>query len=270
MGVVFHNPGLSRVIPAQRRREILRLITTQGVGSITELSHLYNVSEMTIRRDLKTLEQEGFVVYAHGGAIAAQPGILQSEPAYLAKKLRNIDLKTRIARYAATRFVEDHDIIILEAGTTVMAMVPFLANKEHLTVVTNGLYTTTELRSILSSATVICTGGILRDTSFTFVGSVAEGFFREFYARKLFLSGLGFTFETGLTDPQMIDTQVKKSMIASSDRVIVLLDSSKFGVKSFTTIIRPGEIDVVITDDGVSPAVVDELQQAGIEVHVVS
>jgi DeoR/GlpR family transcriptional regulator of sugar metabolism len=257
------------MIPAQRRRDILKVITAEGSSTILELSQKYGVSEMTIRRDLKALEEDGQLQYTFGGALAVSGKPFQSETDYQAKARLNTDQKTRIAAYAAEHFVEHNDIIVLEPGTTVTGMVPFLADKENLTVVTNGLHTTNALQTLLTKATVICTGGILRDVSFTFVGPVAEGFFQQFYARKLFLSGIGFTLDAGLTDPQMIDTQVKKAMIARADQVIVLVDSSKFGVRSFTPVMLAHEIDVLITDEGAPVAYIDELREIGVDVHVV-
>ena len=258
------------MIPEQRRRDILRIILAQGSSTVTELSQSYGVSEMTIRRDLKALAEEGQIQTTHGGAVPITSNAFQHEQRYAAKARLNIERKRQIACYAVENFVDDNDIIILESGTTVTAMVPYLQDKENLTVVTNGLYTTNELRAMLTKATVICTGGILRDVSFTFVGPVAEGFFQQFYAQKLFLSGIGFTLETGLTDPQMIDTQVKKAMIARSDRTIVLLDSSKFGIKSFTPVIAARDIDVLITDSGAPTSAVAELRDMGVDVHIVT
>ena len=257
------------MIPAQRRRDILKVIAAEGSGTIAELSQKYGVSEMTIRRDLKTLEEEGQLQYTFGGAVALQDKPFQPETDYQAKAHLHTEQKTRLARYAAENFVDDHDVIVLEPGTTVAAMAQFLAQREHLTVVTNGLHTTVALQSLLSRATVICTGGILRDVSFSFVGPLAEGFFKQFYARKLFLSGIGFTLDAGLTDPQMIDTQVKKAMIAHAEQVIVLLDSSKFGVRSFIPVISAGDIDVLITDEDAPAPVVAALHDLGVDVHLV-
>lgn len=257
------------MIPAQRRQDILKQVSVQGTGTIAELSERYGVSEMTIRRDLQALEKEGHLKYTRGGAIILPKDMLRAEPNYEAKKRQYMGQKAEIARYAA-QFVVDDDIIILETGTTVTAMVPHLADKENLTVVTNGLFTTNELRMLVPKSTVICTGGILRGVSFTLVGPVAERFFHEFYARKLFLSGLGFTLDAGLTDPQMIDTQVKKAMIASADQVIVLVDSSKFGIRSFTTVIAPYDIDILITDNGAPADVVKDLEDHGVDVRVVN
>ncbi len=256
------------MIPAQRRRDILKLIAAQGSGTITELSQKYGVSEMTIRRDLKALDEEGRLKYTRGGAIHV--GTVPAELHYTAKQQLNMPLKQRIARYAATYLVEDDDVIILEPGTTATAMVPYLADKEALTVVTNGLYTANELRSLLPKVTVICTGGILRDVSSTFVGPLAERFFREFYAQKLFLSGTYFTLEAGLTDPQMMDTQVKQAMVEAADCVIALIDSTKFGLKSLATVLGAYDMDVLVTDDGAPPDVLEQLRQRGVDVRVVS
>jgi DeoR/GlpR family transcriptional regulator of sugar metabolism len=257
------------MIPEQRRRDILKLITAQGASTIPELSQKYGVSEMTIRRDLKALEENGQLQYTYGGAVTVPAKTTPGEATYLAKARLNMAQKTRIARYAAEHFVDDQDIIVLEPGSTVTAMVPFLADKQDLTVVTNGLYTANALQALVPRTTVICTGGILRNVSFTFVGPVAEGFFQQFYARTLFLSGIGFTLDAGITDPQMIDTQVKKAMIAHSDRVVALIDSSKFGVKSLTPVIQVQDIDALVTDDGAPAPMLAELRQQGVEVHVV-
>ncbi len=202
------------MLSAQRRQQILEDIEANGAQAIAELSQKYDVSDMTIRRDLKLLAEAGFLKRTRGGAVRGEGALV--EPQYAAKQKLHALEKSRLARYAAETLINNGDIIILEGGTTVTAMAPHLTSKRDLTVVTNGLYTSTELGRLLPSNTVICTGGILRQVSSTFVGPVTERFFQEFYANKLFLSGTGLTLETGLTDPNMLETQVKKAMIASA------------------------------------------------------
>jgi DeoR/GlpR family transcriptional regulator of sugar metabolism len=145
-------------------------------------------------------------------------------------------------------------------------MAQFLTVRHNLTVVTNGLYTANELRHLLPHVTVICTGGILRDVSFTFVGPLVERFFREFHANTVFVSATGLTLEAGLTDPNMLEVQVKKAMIDAARRVVVLLDSSKFGVQSLSAILRPEDADLLITDDQAPAATIDALKARGIEI----
>jgi DeoR/GlpR family transcriptional regulator of sugar metabolism len=252
------------MLPEQRRRQILEQVESGQMTSIVDLSQKYDVSEMTIRRDLKLLEEEGQIRRTHGGALPVNAPAV--EPRYAAKQKINAHNKTAIARYAAEHMVSEGDIIILEGGTTITRMAQFLTIRDNLTVVTNGLYTTNELRHLLPHVAVICTGGILRDVSFTFVGPLVEQFFRELHASTVFVSATGLTPEAGLTDPNMLEVQVKKAMIAAARRVIVLLDSSKFGVQSLSTILRPEDADLLITDDQAPRAIVDALRARGIEI----
>lgn len=255
------------MLSAQRRRSILEDLEHNGTRTIRELSEKYSVSEMTIRRDLQLLEGEGHIQRTHGGALRA--GSSGVEPRYTAKQRQHAAQKGRIARYAAEQLVADGDVIVLEGGTTVTAMARYLTGKQYLTAVTNGLYTANELRHLLPNATVICTGGILRDVSFTFVGPLPERFFSEFYANKLFLSATGLTLEAGFTDPNMLETQARKAMISSARQVIMLLDSSKFGVQSLTTVLPATGPHILVTDDGAPPEMVHALQRGGVDVRVV-
>ena len=255
------------MLPAQRQQRILEDIEKNGVGSIVELSQKYAVSEMTIRRDLLVLEREGHIKRTHGGALLLNSSAV--EPRYASKQKLHASSKESLARYAAKNLVEDNDIIILEGGTTVTAMAKYLANVRDLTVVTHGLYTTNELLHLLPHVTVICTGGILREVSATFAGPLTEQFFREFHANKLFLSATGLTLNAGFTDPSMLETQIKKAMIASADQVIMLLDSNKFGVKSLTTVLKATQINILVTDAGAPEDVLQALRATGVEVHIV-
>lgn len=264
--------------PTDRRQQILNDIghgqNQEDVQLIPWLSEKYDVSQMTIRRDLKALEKKGLIKRTWGGAILWPPGrrVGRDEPFVLSRERRrklHRECKEAIARRAAREWVRDGDIIIMEGGTTVTAMAPFLAPCKELTVVTNGLATADTLQQhLLPDATIIATGGILRPESSTFVGPVAEHFFRQFHGRRLFLSATGLTVEMGLTDPRMLETQVKRAMIASVDEVVVLLDSSKFGVKSLMTVLEPRRISHLITDDGAPPDLLDQL--ADLDVHVIT
>lgn len=265
--------------PTDRRQQILTDIdygeSREDIHLIPWLSEKYDVSEMTIRRDLKALEEKGLIKRTWGGAILWPPGrrFGRDEPFVLSRDRRRKlhgECKEAIARQAAQELVRDGDIIIMEGGTTVTAMAPFLTPCKELTVVTNGLATADKLQQHLPpDATIIATGGILRPESSTFVGPVAEHFFREFHGRRLFLSATGLTLEMGLTDPRMLETQVKRAMIASVDEVVVLLDSSKFGVKSLMTVLEPQLISRLITDDGAPPDLLDHLADLNVQVTTV-
>ena len=257
--------------PVERRQKILRDIGEIDGGLIPQLSEKYAVSEMTIRRDLKVLEEEGLIKRTWGGAILWPPE--RSEPFVLSRERRerlHMSYKEAIACHAARHWVQDGDILILEGGTTVTAMAHFLQPFEELTVVTNGLYTADKLqRKLSANATIICTGGILRPESSTFVGPITEQFFREFHGQRLFLSATGLTMQAGLTDPKMLETQVKRAMVECADEIIVLLDSTKFGVKSLMTVLDLDRVSCLITDDGAPADVVNLLCAQGINVTVI-
>ena len=257
--------------PLERRQKIVKDIDTfEDNHIVLRLSQKYGVSEMTIRRDLKVLEDSGLIKRTYGGAVRWPT--VQVEPPLLARDKR-LPLataeKTRIARYAAQNLVKKRDIIILEGGTTATAMAPFLADRDDLTVVTNGLTTAEELRRHLPwSATLLCPGGILRPDSCTFVGPIAERFFCEFHAHRLFLSATGLTLREGITDPNILEIQVKRAMVGSAQEVVALMDSSKFGMRSLMKVIDWSEVHTLVTDDGAPAEMLDGIRAQGVEVVI--
>lgn len=255
--------------PIERRQQMIKDIDTLDDHIIPRLSQKYGVSEMTIRRDLKVLEEEGLIKRTYGGAVRWP----SSEPALVARDNRQVlamAQKVRIARFAAENLVDRSDIIILEGGTTATAMAPFLGDKDDLTVVTNGIATAEELRRHLPlSATIISTGGIVRPESSTCVGPVTERFFREFHANRLFLSASGLTLSEGITDPKMLEIQVKRAMIAAAREVIMLLDSTKFGTRSLMKVLDFSEVHLLVTDEGIGPEPLERLRGLGVQVVVV-
>lgn len=240
-------------LPSQRRRQILEEIRRAGAGSVAHLSDKFGVSTATIRRDLRLLEERGQLERTHGGAITELHA--GSPPPILARETRqelHISQKEQIAHYIARELIDNGDNITLGGGTTIGALIPLLATRSDLTIVTNGLATTSELHQVLryrTDAHILCCGGILRLVSSTFVGPVAEQFFRGLHVNKLLLSATGLTLDTGVTDPDVLETQVKRAMIASADKVILVMDSSKLGVKSLVTVLPVSEIDVLVTDE---------------------
>ncbi len=194
----------------------------------------------------------------------------QSEPLFVAKQNLNRVSKHRIAQYAAAQFVQNGDIIILEAGTTAAAMAQYLLNYTNLTIVTNGLHTANELTQLIPHNNVICTGGNLREISYTFVGPLTERFFQEFHAGKLFLSATGLTREHGYTDPNIVEVSVKQAMIKASDHTYMLMDSSKWGLRSMASVLGVDTPHTLITDDGIPEDVLKQLEPLGVDIHVVA
>jgi DeoR/GlpR family transcriptional regulator of sugar metabolism len=256
----------AKILTEQRRSIIADLVGEQGSVTAEDLGSRFGVSHMTIYRDLKVLEGLGKLRFVRGGAIRDESETI-NEPLYFAKRKVHKKQKELIAAYAAKHFISDGDFVILEAGTTVSAMVKHLKHK-HLTVMTNGLETVNEATALLPDLTVMCCGGILRDVSHTFVGPQAEQFFRELRGKTLFLGASGLTLEGGITDPNQLEIQVKRAMIASVDCVVLLLDSSKFGQHSLSLLLPFNQVHILVTDANAPAADLASLRALGVDVRI--
>ena len=257
----------SRMLTEERRQRIVSLIEERGMVSAEDLCTQMGVSDMTIWRDLNALEEAGKLQRIRGGAVRIE-NVSGIEPLYASKHRVNPAQKDAIARYAAHHFVRDDDIIILEAGTTVAAMVKYLHHR-NLTVVTNGLGSVNEAAPSVPDITVLCCGGILRQGAFTFVGPQAVQFFQNISAQTFFLGASGLAFPQGITDPSPLEIQVKQAMAASAERIVVLIDSSKLGSSSLSPILPLNSIDTLVTDSGASDGIVGQLRAVGVDVHIV-
>lgn len=257
----------TNLLPAERLNRIEHHLKSVGAMTVAELSEMFGVSDMTIRRDLKTLEEQGSIQRTHGGAIAVRYDY--QEPMYQVKQPLHPLQKQAIARYAVEHFIEDNDIIILEGGTTIHAMIPHLESVQNLTIITNSLQTLVRLQSQLSQHTIISTGGVLRENSLTFVGSPVDRVLEEFHANKVFLSATGWTPDMGYTDPILLDTDVKRKMVNSADKVYMLIDSSKFGVKSLTTVLAAFSAHSIVTDSGINQTFIDYFDNNPSQLHIV-
>lgn len=256
------------MLPTQRIQSIFADIKTNGIRSVSDLSKKYEVSEMTVRRDLKQLEDQGLIMRTHGGAVLTH--FASEEPQFLQKQVVHEAEKNQIARYAVEHFVRENAIISLEGGTSVARMVSHMAGYRNLTVMTNGLHTLVELQRIADGNTIIATGGFLRVVSNTFVGPVAEEHFTTFHADTVFLSATGWTAENGFTDPNMLEIQVKKAMVRSARQIVLLIDSSKFGGVSLARFLGAFAVDHLVTDRQIPEDVYTQFSKHNVTVHVAS
>lgn len=254
------------MIAEKRREKIIELVNQQGSASIEELLELFDVSRMTIWRDLKELEIKGQIIRAHGGALKIDQGN-DKEEEFDRRRKENLNEKRLIAKYAAKNYVKDSDIIFLDGGSTVLEMIPHL-KQENLTLLSNGLNTLFLASKFLSHMNVIGCGGILRKTSFTFVGHEAEQFFNHYKVDTAFISGTGVTLEDGIMDPHPIEMEIKKIMCKNAKTVIALIDSSKFDKRSLSTCLEIDEIDYLITDEKAPKKIIEAIKSKNVDVTV--
>ena len=254
-----------KALTEERRAGIGLLLSERGAVSSEDLAERYSVTHMTIYRDLKALEARGVLHMVRGGAIRPE-GPAGQEPQYTTKRHVNQGVKERIAMLAAARFITDDDIIILEGGTTVSSMVRHI-KAQNVTVITNGLETLNETTPFLQSMHIIACGGLLRSVSHTLVGPQAQNFFAQHSAKTLFLGATGI-IATSITDQNLLEIQVKQAMIKAAERTVLLVDSSKFGLRSLAPLIPINQVHAIITDAGAPADDLRALEEQGVQVIV--
>jgi DeoR family transcriptional regulator, fructose operon transcriptional repressor len=253
------------MLPAERHRHILALLDDQISVRISHLKERLGVNEMMLWRDLKRLEEQGLIKRIRGGAMRADVG---KEPCFSAKLESARAAKERLAAYAAHHFVADGDILALESGTTVTNMVHQLSNR-NLTILTNGLPVLNAVRSHTPAIAAYCSGGLLRDESGTFVGKESITFFSRRKVNTFFMSASGLEPTLGISDPNPQEIEVKHAMARSADRVILLIDSSKFGKASLMQALHLRRVDCVLCEKEPDPEYRALFEQNEVELIVV-
>lgn len=246
------------MITFERRQRILGLLREQPGTKVKDLAKLLAASESTIRNDLNALAKEGYLTRVRGGAVLHEDRPTRSS-AFVARAQVNAAAKYQITRWAAD-MVQDGDSILLDASTSVFHMVPFLRNHRDLTIVTNGAEVALSLAPN-PSHTVILIGGIVRADNASCVGSLGERILEDLHIKTAFVSCSGFSVKAGLTEVDIDDAQIKNKMIRSAERVVALIDSSKFGKTDLAPFASIDQISHVLTDSDLDPRFIKELRQ---------
>jgi DeoR family transcriptional regulator of aga operon len=256
---------MSSLTLTERHQHIISKLKKQGSVKVLDLCQELNVSSVTIRKDLKLLEDKDLLFRTHGGGTMANPYTVD-RPVNEKAQIRSGE-KLSIGE-AASRLIEPNDCILIASGTTVLSLSKHIQPKGNLTVITAALNVAMELLHH-QNVEVIQLPGLIRKTSSSATGIYAEKMLEDFSCSKLFLGVDGIDPEFGLTTTNMMEAQLNKKMIAASQKTIVLADSSKFGKRGFGRICGLEDIEQVITDSNISEHMVETLKGLGIEVTVV-
>ena len=253
-------------IPSDERRElIIRMLREQDAVTVTDLSKRLGVTEVTTRKDLQILEEQGYLTRVRGGAVMSGRG--QLELRFAARQQLYLDEKRRIAQRAA-RQIEPGSTIFLDGSSTVFQMTRMLRDQQNLTVITNGLYAALEL-SFAPEVTTIVVGGILRRRTSSLVDMLSPDMLRRLHIDVAFLSCRGFTFANGMMESDLREAQLKRAMAMAAQRTVALIDTSKFGQPYTASSLLPEEVDELITGDELAPDARAKLQELGIEMEYV-
>lgn len=251
------------MLVAERHRKIVELVNERSSIRVTELSTIFGVTEETIRRDLEKLEKDNLLMRSHGGAVSI--GKEQSEVSYTEREITHADRKKAIA-VEAIQTIEPGDQIVLDASTTAWYMAKELPDMP-LTVLTNSIKVAIEL-SKKEQIKVISTGGTLMSQSLSFAGPLAERSLSAYHVNKAFLSCSGVHLEKGLSDFNELQALVKKRMMEIADKTVLMVDSSKFGVRSFSQISPLSDIDCIITDAQIEEHTKKQLKNSRIRIFI--
>jgi ribose transport system substrate-binding protein len=242
----------------ERRRQIINLLRERPGIRVTELAELLDVSHGTIRNDLTELEDGGHLRRVRGGAVLRHDHRSLS-PSFAARLQVNADAKQWIARRASS-MIEDGDSILLDASTTVFGMVPHLRSRQNLTVVTNGIEVGLALAEN-PSHTVILAGGTIHPDGTSVIGHLGEKILEGLHVKTAFVSCSGFSVQAGLTEVDIQEIQIKRKMVRCAERVVALVDSSKFGRVDLTSFADLAQISHLLTDRAVDPRFVAQVRQ---------
>ena len=255
--------NIGSVIPAQRRQHILETLRRDGAVSIRALAAVLDSSAVTIRRDLDFLDSAGQLTRTHGGAIKGQPSF---EGSYSEKVVQARLQKLAIGTLAAT-LVTEGDVIAIGPGTTTAVLAKLLTQCSGLTVVTNSLLVAGAFVDSVSNE-VIVTGGTLRASIRALVGEATNHTLRGLRADITFLSGNGLDAQFGLSTPNMTVADSDRSLAAAGDRVVALVDHTKFGVRSAIQTLPPAAITDLVTDEDSPRETLARLRDVGVQIHI--
>jgi DeoR family transcriptional regulator of aga operon len=257
----------------KRAKEILQMLLNNGRASVDELTSALGTSPASIRRDLIRLESHGLVTRTHGGAMLTGNSNPVYEPfrfdaSFHVREDRFAAEKLRIARAAAT-LIQENETIGFAAGTTTTLVARQLVHRKNIHVITNAVNIGMELSSSARLETMLTGGNLRWAGAFSLVGPAAIEALSVVVMDRLFLSATGVDAEHGATLIQPDEAAVFRAMARQARQVIVVADSSKVGRVSPAVVCPPHELDLLITDNGISEEAAKAFEKAGMKLLAV-
>jgi DeoR family transcriptional regulator of aga operon len=262
----------TEVLPtALRRRRIVELVAESGFARVPELSARFGLSQVTIRSDLDALATAGDLERVHGGVILPVVASDDSEKSLEQTSLAASNEKSRIGT-AAAALVESGSTVVLDVGSTTTAIALALvarADLKDVVIVTNALNIAMLLESAVPRFTVIVSGGTLRPLQHSLVEPLAGAIFDQIHADIAFIGCSGVDADTGITNVNLPEADLKRRMIGASTRVIAVADGSKIGAVHQSRVCGLDAVSLLITSSDADPAALSSLESAGLALTVV-
>jgi len=252
----------------ERKKSILEQLQRNGKIYVSDLSADYNISEVTIRKDLQDLEDQGLLHRVHGGAILIQPERTAVESTLDQLAALHKTEKQQIAK-AALPFVEDGDSLLFDTSTSARELARLVMKEpfNSLTIITTSLQLSQEL-AVCKNINVIQIGGVVRSTLYTTMGPIATETLRELHVDKSFIGVNGVDPKVGLTTQNLLECEVKRNIINASTQSFVLADYSKMYCITMSVIVPVNGVDYIITDKNSPAEIVHQLREKGVQVII--
>jgi DeoR family fructose operon transcriptional repressor len=231
------------MLPIERQKKFLDLLSTKDVVTISEFIETFNVSIETVRRDLSVLEKQNKIEKVYGGAKIKDPNFGESsmENRMISKLVQKDSIGKR-----CSEFIEDGDCIFIDSGSTTYHITKHIANKKNLTIITSSIPVVNELMN--SDFEIIIIGGKIRHTERSVVTYDYIFNFSELNITKSFICAAGITVDNGVSDFNMQEAVTRKTIIERSKEVFIAADSSKFSKNATINIAQLDKIDYIVTD----------------------
>lgn len=249
---------------SERRKRILNCINSEGMVKVDDMSKVFNVSSITIRKDLNYLENKGLITREHGKAVPYAQNSLDIN--VNSKKLINYDAKRKIAA-KANSFINENDSILIASGSTIAVFAETLQPKKRLNVVSISVNISAHLGDI-PGVTVQQVGGILYGNTLSVLGAEASNTIENLYCSKVFFGVDGIDLEYGVTCATGEEASITQKMMKSAKTTIVLTDSTKLGRRGFARICDISDIDVLITDGNMPIEAQQRIESLGVKLIV--
>lgn len=247
---------MRRMIAAQRRARIVELVNRMGILSVAELARHGGTSLMTIRRDLSLMDAQGLLRRTHGGAVA-----LAAPPDVPLRRRARLELQAKAAvGRAAAALIRPGETILLDAGTTVLAMTLSLRTLRNLTVVTNSVQVLAALWD-RPEIRVVALGGVARSSSGSITGPLAEKALEEIRVDRAFLGTTGITPRWEVSNSDMDLAALQRHILAVAQKSYLLADHTKFGRTGLAVVGPLRAFTSVITDAHLSPNLLSQLRK---------
>ena len=226
-----------------REKQILEILLKEKKSSVKQLAKILFVSEPSVRRDLQSLEKQNLIKRIHGGAVLEETALSKNKIPFLIREYEQSSAKTMIAKKAID-LICDNDIVFLDASTSCYYLIPFLASKRNLTVITNGVKALIKLAEY--GINTISTGGALLNSCLALVGEEAYKTIETYNADIALFSCRGVSNDGYLTDISPEENNARKKMIQHARKSYLLCTSEKIGKSYFHNLCHKDDITGII------------------------